>query len=133
MGALLMPEWGVQWAEDGLTKIAEADDLHISPFREDGVTYGTPTWIWSVVVDGGLYVRAYNGQESRWYQAAMKQKRGRITVAGITREVGFESVDGTINDRIDNAYRAKYKSSPYLGPMISPRARSATVKLKPLE
>src|SRR5215203_6002659 len=21
------------------------DDLHISPFRDDGVTYGTPTWI----------------------------------------------------------------------------------------
>lgn len=27
-------------------KIADADDLRISPFREDGVTYGTPTWIW---------------------------------------------------------------------------------------
>lgn len=37
-------------SKDELRKIAEADDLHISPFREDGVTYGTPTWIWSVVV-----------------------------------------------------------------------------------
>ena len=36
---------------------ALADDLHISPFREDGVTYGTPTWIWSVAVDDALYVR----------------------------------------------------------------------------
>ena len=36
------------WSKDELRKIAEADDLHISPFREDGVTYGTPTWIWSV-------------------------------------------------------------------------------------
>jgi hypothetical protein len=25
------------------------------------VTPGTPTWIWSVVVDGQLYVRGYNG------------------------------------------------------------------------
>ena len=24
-----------------LRKISETDDLHISPFREDGVTYGT--------------------------------------------------------------------------------------------
>ena len=39
------------WSKDELRKIAEADDLHISPFREDGVTYGTPTWIWSVAVD----------------------------------------------------------------------------------
>ena len=45
------------WAKDELNKIAETDDLHISPLREDGKTYGTPTWIWSVVVDGALYVR----------------------------------------------------------------------------
>lgn len=37
------------WPEDELQKIAASDDLHISPFREDGETYGTPTWIWSVV------------------------------------------------------------------------------------
>ncbi|HLH02770.1 MAG TPA: DUF2255 family protein [Bryobacteraceae bacterium] len=121
-----------EWNNDELTKIAGADDLHISPFREDGVTYGTPTWIWSVVVDGDLYVRAYNGQKSRWYRAAMKQKRGRIRVAGINKEAEFESVDGPISGRIDDAYRAKYKSSAYLDPMISARARSATVKITPL-
>src|SRR5437867_9270833 len=53
------------WPKDELRKIAEADDLHISPFRGDGRTHGTPTWIWSVVVDDALYVRAYNGQNSR--------------------------------------------------------------------
>ena len=58
------------WSEDELRRIAEADDLHISPFREDGVTYGTPTWIWSVAVEDALYVRAYNGKESSWYEAA---------------------------------------------------------------
>ncbi len=119
------------WNRDELTKIANADDLHISPFREDSVTYGTPTWIWSVVVDDGLYVRAYNGQGSRSYGAAMKQKAGRITVAGITKEVRFERVDGPINDRIDDAYRAKYEGSPYLDPMIGASARSATVKIDP--
>lgn len=122
-----------RWSEEELSKIAEADDLHISPFREDGVTYGTPAWIWSVVVDGELYVRAYNGQKSRWYQSAMKQKRGKISVAGLTEDVEFESVEGAINQRVDDAYRAKYKSSPYLDPMIGARARSATVKIKPLE
>jgi len=49
------------WSKDELRKIAVADDLHISPFREDGKTYGTPTWIWSVVLDDELYVRGYNG------------------------------------------------------------------------
>src|SRR5215510_9878306 len=113
-----------RWSKDELSKIAEADDLHISPFREDGKTYGTPTWIWSVAVDDALYVRACNGQKSRWYQAAQRQKAGRITAAGITKDVSFEPVRGVINDRIDDAYRAKYKSSPYLKPMIGTDARS---------
>ncbi len=91
------------WSKDEWRKIAETDDLHISPFREDGRTYGTTTWIWSVVVDDGLYVRGYNGRKSRWYQAAVRQKAGRITAAG----------------------------SSYLKPMISTRARSATVKVMP--
>ncbi len=49
----------------------------------------------------------------------------------MTKEVSFEPVDGPINDRIDEAYRAKYKSSPYLKPMIGMRARSATVRITP--
>lgn len=119
------------WAKDELRKIAEADDLHISPFRDDGKTYGTPTWIWSVVVGDALYVRAYNGVKSRWYQAALKQKAGRISAAGMTKEVSFEPVGGTLNDRIDDAYRSKYASSPYLKPMISAGPRDATVRVVP--
>jgi hypothetical protein len=119
------------WSKEELREIAGSDDLHISPFREDGVTYGTPTWIWSVVVDNNLYVRAYNGTNSSWYQAATKQKAGRIVSGGLTKEVAFETVEGQIDDRIDDAYRAKYQSSPYLKPMISTRARSATVKIVP--
>ena len=119
------------WMKDELRKIAGTDDLLISPFREDGMTYGTPTWIWSVVVDDALYVRAYNGKKSSWYQAAIRLKAGQIAAAGMTREVIFEPVDGPINDRIDEAYRAKYKGSPYLNPMIVARARSATVKVMP--
>jgi hypothetical protein len=121
------------WSKDELQKIADTDDLYISPFREDGTTYGTPTWIWSVVVDGSLYVRAYNGRDSRWYQAASRQKAGRITAAGLTREVTFEPVEGPIKDRIDDAYRAKYRGSPYLSPMIGASARSATVRIIPRE
>ncbi|WP_414472860.1 DUF2255 family protein [Microvirga sp. M2] len=121
------------WPKDELHRIAEADDLHVAPFREDGVTFGTPTWIWSVVVDGDLYVRAYNGRNSRWYQAASRRKAGRISVAGMTKDVAFEPIDGPINDAIDDAYRAKYRSSPYLGAMIGTRARAATVRITPRE
>jgi hypothetical protein len=67
------------WLSEELSKITSSDDLHVSPFREDGKTRGTPTWIWSVVVDDNLYVRAYNGRQSRWYQAALTQKDIRFS------------------------------------------------------
>jgi hypothetical protein len=119
-----------EWNKDE-HEIAEADDLHISPFREDGASYGTPTWIWSVAVDGALYVRGYNGQDSRWCRAATRQKAGRILAAGLSKEATFEAIEGPINDLIDDAYRAKYRGSQYLEPMIGARARSATIKIMP--
>jgi hypothetical protein len=119
------------WSEDELGKIATADGLHVSPLRRDGVTYRTPTWIWSVAVEGALYVRGYQGQNARWYQAAVRQKAGRIVAAGMTREVTFEPAHGPINDLIDEAYRAKYHKSRYLGPMIAAGARAATLKVVP--
>lgn len=120
------------WPRNILHRIAEADDLHIAPLRADGRTYGTPTWIWSVVVDDALYVRAYNGTRSRWYQAARQQKAGRIQVAGLTLDVAFAPVDGAVNDGIDEAYRAKYRSSPYIAPMIAAGPRAATIEVSPL-
>jgi hypothetical protein len=119
------------WKAGELSKIAASDDLHISPFREDGKTYGTPTWIWSVVVDGKLYVRPYNGSSSRWYKAAMQQRAGKITAAGLTKEVAFEDASRVPQSAIDAAYRAKYSDSPYLAPMIGERARAATVLIQP--
>ena len=120
------------WQREELDRIAATDDLHIAPFRDDGKTYGTLTWIWSVVVDGALYVRAYNGTQSMWYRSAISQKAGRITVAGMRKEVSFEPVDGAINQSIDDAYRTKYGGSQYLAPMIGPRARAATIRITPI-
>ena len=121
----------MEWSKDELRRIGDADDLHISPFREDGKTYGTPTWIWSVVVGDALYVRAYNGRDSRWYRAALALKAGRITAAGMTKEVAFASAEEAVHGCVDDAYREKYRGSPYLNPMIGARARSATVKVTP--
>ena len=123
------------WPKNELHEIAAADNLHVAPFRDDGKTYGTPTWIWSVAVDNNLYVRAYNGKNSRWYKSAIKQKAGRILAAGNTKEVTFEAVEdsmaGSINDRIDEAYSTKYKGSRYLNPIIAGPARTATVRINP--
>lgn len=115
--------------KEEIAQIAQKDDFHIAPFREDGVTYGTPTWIWSVMVDNNLYVRAYYGTKSRWYQAAIKQKAGKMEAAGMVKKVHFETITGSVNEKIDDAYRAKYSDSPYLQSMISERAKAATVRV----
>lgn len=119
------------WAR-AVERIAVRDDLHIAPFRADGSTYGTPTWIWSVVVDGRLFVRAWNGQRSAWYRSAMAQRAGRILAAGETHEVEFTSGDPELNVRIDEAYRTKYAGSPYLPPMVAAGPRAATVEVTPM-
>lgn len=118
------------WSQ-AIERIAVSDDLHIAPFRADGVMTGTPTWIWSVVVDGRLFVRAWNGTRSRWYRAAMAQGAGRITAAGETHDVQFAPGDPGLGDRIDAAYDEKYAGSPYLPPMIDAGRRAATVEITP--
>lgn len=118
---------------DTLAAIGGADDLHISPLRDDGVTYGTPTWIWSVVVDDALFVRAYNGTSSRWYRAAMQQGAGRIRAAGHEHAVLFEDAAGIEDGLIDAAYEAKYHGSPYLPPMLTAKTTAATVKISPAD
>lgn len=120
------------WTADELQAIATTDDFHIAPFRADGVTHGTLTRIWSVVVDDGVYVRAYNGTNSRWYQSARSQGAGRITAGGLAKDVAFTPVDDAVlNDRIDDAYTAKYGTSPYYPPMVTAKTRAATVRVDP--
>lgn len=118
-----------QFISEEINRIDKADDLKISPLRSDASTYGTPTWIWAVVVNGDLYVRAYSGISSTWYQSAIKEEAGRIYAAGMIKDVLFEAVNGSINIQIDEAYKNKYNNSPYLKAMISDRARSATVRI----
>jgi hypothetical protein len=121
-----------QFNPEELSLIDRADDLKISPFRQDGVTYGTPTWIWEVVVDGRLYVRAYNGTSSTWYKSALKQKAGRIHAAGMVKDVTFSAADDAgVNKFINEAYQKKYSKSPYMAHMISGKARHATVLISP--
>ena len=96
------------WSKDELRKIADADDLHISPFREDGVTYGTPTWIWSVAVDDAFYVRGYNGQNSRWYQKSRCSKsagsaKPEVNLAAYSGVTEAQEVAGSITLGVKSA------------------------------
>ncbi len=118
------------WSNSELEAINDADDLKIAPFHEDQKTTGTPTWIWEVVVENNLYVRAYSGVSSRWYQSAIKQKRGKIIAAGKTINVTFDMVDDPhLLEEIDQAYQKKYGGSPYVSAMVGLRAKAATVRI----
>jgi len=119
------------WSSEHLEHIVDADDLKIAPFRDDGATPGTPTWIWCVAVEGSLYVRAYHGVSSRWHVAAIRERAGQIVAAGSTYDVAFAVADDHVATLIDDAYRAKYADSPYLAHMIGKTARDATVVISP--
>lgn len=121
-----------EWSDQQLTRFASADDFQVSPFYSDGKTYGTPTWIWSVVVKNNLYIRAWNGEVSRWHRSAVQQGAGRISLAGNHYKVQFIPLaNEQINAAIDRAYQKKYAGSAYLNPMIQAGPRSSTLQVIP--
>ena len=119
------------WTGEQLTKIEDNQDLYVSPFRADGTTYGTPTQTWALVVDGKVYVRAANGPASRWYQAAITQKAGRIRVSGTFYDVSFEPAETDDEAAIDAAYEAKYPGSSAVPIMQGDGPKSAVVRVSP--
>ena len=103
------------WNPELLTRIDAADDLKIAPYHPDMNTTGTPTWIWEVKVENRLFVRAYSGTRSKWYQAALSQQAGKILAIGQEFDVLFaKPSDPELESKIDQAYQKKYSSSSYV-------------------
>ena len=52
---------------------------------------------------------------------------------GVEKEVTFVEADPNLNNQIDDAYRTKYRryAANIVGSIVSPKARSATIKLVP--
>ncbi|WP_220676197.1 DUF2255 family protein [Klebsiella pasteurii] len=120
------------WNRELLAKIDTADDLKIAPYRPDMNATGTPTWIWEVTVDDRLFVRAYSGTRSKWYQAALTRRAGKIVAIGQEFDVRFvKPSDPVLESKIDRAYQIKYSSSSYVSAMTGARARAATVEILP--
>ena len=121
----------MDWTEDQLAHIGEAQDCRIAV--EIGGGFPKRTTVWIVRCGDALYVRPYFGAESRWYNAALDANRGEVDADGETFGVTFAlEGDAAPNVAIDAAYRAKYGSGPaaqYVPPMISSGPRAATVRL----
>ncbi|MDF5756408.1 DUF2255 family protein [Spongiactinospora sp. TRM90649] len=121
------------WTKDQLDGIGAADELHVAPAEKDGTTrHEVPIWV--VRVDDDLFARSYRGHDGKWYRAAVTTHRGHVQADGIEADVTFtEETDPGLNERIDDAYRAKYGhySPDYVDPMIAGPARETTLKLLP--
>jgi hypothetical protein len=122
------------WTSEELTKIETAEELRIRSLRRDG-TLRKPTTIWVVRHGDDLYVRPVNGRTSGWFRGTQVRQEGHIRCGGVDKDVRFVSVDAAdeVNTEIDAAYRAKYRRYPasYVDAVLTPAAKSATIKLQP--
>jgi hypothetical protein len=122
------------WTSKELNKVGGAEELRIATLRRDG-TLRKPVIIWVVRVDDDLYVRCVNGREGAWFRGVLTRYEGRIWAGGVEKDVTFvEETDSGINEQIDNVYRNKYHryGANIVNSIISPKARTATIKLMPL-
>jgi hypothetical protein len=120
------------WTSDELTKIGTAEELQITSLRRDG-TLRNPVTIWVVRHGDDLYVRSVNGRTGAWFRGTQVRHEGHIQAGGVDKDVTFVDADPDINDQIDAAYRTKYRryAASIIGSIVSPEARSATIKLVP--
>jgi hypothetical protein len=123
----------IAWTSDELTKIGAAEELRIASLRRDG-TRTNPVTIWVVRHGDDLYVRSVNGRTSAWFRGTQERHEGRIWAGSVEKDITFvEEAAPTINDQIDATYRTKYRryAANIISSVVSPEARSATIKLVP--
>jgi hypothetical protein len=120
------------WTSHGLNKIGTTEELRIASLRRDG-TLRNPVTIWVVRLGDDLYVRSVNGRTAAWFRGTQVRHEGHIRAGGVDKDVAFVDTDPGINDQIDAAYRTKYRryAASIVNSIISPEARSATIKLVP--
>jgi hypothetical protein len=121
------------WSANELKKIEQADELQVAGRRRDG-SLRNPTTIWVVRLGDDLYVRSFLGRESGWYRGAQVRHEGHIEAGGVDRDVDFVAeTDPAVNDRVDTAYRSKYRGydAQYVDPMVAAPARETTTRLVP--
>jgi hypothetical protein len=120
-----------RWTTNDLTRIGDADDLHIAPRRKDG-TLRPAVPIWVVRVGDELYVRSWRGDGGRWYRAARASGEAQVSAGGVSKDVALLAAGDEVSDAVDAAFREKYgRYTGYVEPMVAPQARATTLRLVP--
>jgi hypothetical protein len=122
-----------EWTSDQLDKVGRAEELQIASFRRDG-TLRKPVTIWVVRHGDDLYVRSVGGRSAHWFRGTQETHQGRIRAGGVQQDVTFVDADHGIDDEVDADYRTKYSryAGRILNSVLTPEARSATIKIVPL-
>jgi len=120
------------WTADELERLGNEDELQLSSERDDG-SLRDPVIMWMVRVGDEIYVRSVKGREGPWFLGTQTRRRGRISSAGVERDVEFEDADRTLDDAIDADYRRKYANEPqeWVDPVLTDQAQGSTIRLAP--
>jgi hypothetical protein len=107
------------------------DTVHIATELRDGGEVVTP--IWAVVVDRVPYIRSGYGSGSKWYRRVQRAGRAAFIDGPRRYPVTVENLnDEASNQKVDQAYRAKYVSQgTALRQAVSPQVRARTMRLTP--
>src|SRR4029077_77479 len=117
---------------DQLEKLGRAEEVQIASVGRDG-TLSKPVTVWAVHIGADLYLRSVRGRSSHWFRGAQERHEGRIRAGGVQQDIKFVDADHDIDNEVDAAYRSKYRryAGSILNSVLTPEARSATVKLVP--
>ena len=127
----------VSWTSTELAAVDRADEIEVSTRRADG-TMRSSRIVWVVRDGDSFYVRSVNGPDAAWYRGVQSGHAGAVTAGPLGRDVTFVEAgdhvgDHTgLDDRLDEAYRAKY--GRWAGPVTritAQPARETTLRLDP--
>jgi hypothetical protein len=123
-------ELSPMWTDDELRTIGQAEELDLASRRRDG-TLRHPVTMWVVRDGDDLYVRSMNGRSGAWFRGTQTRHEGHIRAAGVDKDVTFADADSSVSDRLDDAYRSKYRryGANVVGGVVNPESRAATIKL----
>lgn len=121
-----MPDWSAL----DLDALGNAEEVQLSTKRHDG-SLRDPVPVWVVRVGNELFVRSYRGRAGSWYRHARRHPAGRISAAGIDRDIEFTEPGGADPKAIDEAYRGKYGRNSYTDAMVGEDVAATTLRLTP--
>ncbi|GAA4136692.1 DUF2255 family protein [Leifsonia shinshuensis] len=114
------------WTDAELRRFDAASSLRLSAGSEgdDSVELGM------VTVGQDLFIRAFSGVRSRWFQAAVGSGVGTIQVDGRLISVRFQPSAGD-DRRIEAAYRERYGAAAALVGTAGARAATLLITANP--